>query len=1038
MIRAMRSARWVAMLALALASCGTDSHSSPSTAVSTADTSVAVPTSEVATPADRERNAQAQGWGADGSGIATTPVANTSLVSADVRVFRRVHIENTNGMRVVSNQDAFVTVLSRVTRKSGTSIRLAVHGFVTRDGGVKDYAMAGFGQNGIATIDLPNHGADWSPLPVSWTVVSRDTVAVAYVAAEAGAERAALIEYRKTASGELDTRFGNAGSVIIDTKSFGVNAVYDITLRMIEDNGAPHLVVLAADNLDDGHTNDMFVIGLNPDGSRDAAIGKNGVASVKQVLGDNTFAQGYLPRLADPGIDNSGKVLGIGVAMTFIDFDPDDGAVPASQLGLLYAELPADDPKNVAVSVQPSPSGFPMILGAGLDPASPRFTLLTSDPDAGLQLVVATRDKSGIAATASPQANNMKGLPIGPFSVATSMIGGTWFGAQLTPRIADGEPTGSLDVVICFDEQHCAENDTAVTRPALEAQPDVYVAMAATSVVTGEQGTSVAVMRLDQAGGAGIVSFDPAGVSTTQKLPAMMNDFVKPVYEVNKPLTALPAIVNRTTLAAGHTSNYTTGMTDLVVREPGAPARNLRITPPLGMFAYSWTPDRTAVLDETSIVAVSQFADADGKVHKRLNKVSLVNGSTVVPFGSTDAVEVAQHPQNPDLRCGIVETLESGLDVVAYVQFETRFVVNLGGLGPHCAVVPTWITWTSVRSDGQTTSSAVDETNFDDDERVARSAPSPDGSLVVLSYVDKINETTRVLTSTLRLRKFLLTGQLDTSFDDKGIASFSEVTDDVFRGIRNPAMTLDSTGRIYLADVRPDEDGQTAVVVRLTAQGAVDRAPDKVAKPSSTDRPQPTRDEILRRRAELLALRAASTATAGPTAESATAPSVVTVTGENPVLLSVRAVEDRSLTVTWGLSPAVGDVYVTATALPGGRSCTVRESSCVIRGLDPSEEYRVVVSKRGEPVPDAATSNQPATKPVRILRPGQVASPSAIVKPASRGKATWRVSGKCTLNPTFTKLTTPKQTGRCRLAVTTAKDGKTPKTTRSVMIVVTK
>lgn len=1037
-MRAKRPVLWATVLALVLASCGTGSDSAPSTEVSTADTSVAGFTTQVATPADRERNAQAQGWGADGSGIATTPAANTSLVSADVRVFRRIHVENSTGMRVVSNQDAFVTVLSRVTRKSGISIRLAVHGFVTRDGGVKDFAMPGFGKNGVATIDLPDHGSEWSPVPVSWTVVSRETVALAYVAAEAGAERTALIEYHKTASGELDTRFGNAGTLVIDTKSFGVNAVYDITVRTIEDNGAPHLVVLAADNLDDGHTNDMFVIGLNPDGSRDLAIGKNGVASVKQVLGDNTFAQGYLPRLADPGIDNSGKALGIGVAMAFIDFDPDDGAVPASQLGLLYAVLPADDPKNVAVSVQPSPSGFPMILGAGLDPAGQRFALLTSDPDAGLQMVVATRDRASVSATSSPQANNMKGLPIGPFSVATSLIGGTWFGAQLSPRIADGGPMGSLDVVICFDERHCAEGDTAVTRPALEAQPDVYVEMGATSVVTSEQGTSVAIMRLDQGGGAGIVSFDPAGVSTTPSLPALMNDFARPVYEENKPLTALPAVVNRSTLVAGHTSNYPTGMTDLVVVEPGTPVRNLRITPPLGIFAYSWTPYRTAVLDASSIVAVSQYADADGKVHKRLNKVSLVNGSTVVPFGTTDAVDVAEHAQSPDLRCGIVENLESGSGVVAYVQFETRFIANAGGLGPRCAPTPTWISWTSVRSDGRPTSSAVDETNFSDDERVVRSAPAPDGSLVVLSYVDKINETTRFLSSTLHLRRFLPTGQLDASFGDKGIATFSEATDDVFSGIRNPAMTLDAAGRIYLADVRPDEDGQTAVVVRLTAKGAVDRAPDKAAKPSVTSTPQPTRDEILRRRAELLALRAAATTTASPTAESIVAPQVVTVTGENPVLLSVRAVEDRSLTVTWGLSPAVGDVYITATASPGGRSCTVREKSCVIRGLDAAETYRVVVSKRGEPVPDAATSNQPETKPVRILRPGQVASPSTLVKPASRGKATWRVSGKCTLNATFTKLTTPRTPARCRLAVTTAKDGKIPKTTRSLTIVVKK
>jgi hypothetical protein len=140
----------------------------------------------------------------------------------------------------------------------------------------------------------------------------------------------------------------------------------------------------------------------------------------------------------------------------------------------------------------------------------------------------------------------------------------------------------------------------------------------------------------------------------------------------------------------------------------------------------------------------------------------------------------------------------------------------------------------------------------------------------------------------------------------------------------------------------------------------------------------------------------------------------------------------------WWSQPAAKQGYVTAIAMPGGRTCTSNEGSCIIRGLDPSVAYTVTVAPKGEEAAGSASAESISLKPIVTLKLGRVASPTTYVRPASRGKATWKVRGGCTLNESNTRITAPRRATKCQLSVTTAKFESTPKTTKSVTIVVTK
>lgn len=102
---------------------------------------------------------------------------------------------------------------------------------------------------------------------------------------------------------------------------------------------------------------------------------------------------------------------------------------------------------------------------------------------------------------------------------------------------------------------------------------------------------------------------------------------------------------------------------------------------------------------------------------------------------------------------------------------------------------------------------------------------------------------------------------------------------------------------------------------------------------------------------------------------------------------NVRATAgDRSLTVTWSASGDTGTAY-TATAAPGGRSCSTTALSCEITGLRNGRAYTVAVTAT-----TPAGSSAPGTAPRRVAPVGLPGAPRAIRVKAARAalRVAWR------------------------------------------------
>lgn len=118
----------------------------------------------------------------------------------------------------------------------------------------------------------------------------------------------------------------------------------------------------------------------------------------------------------------------------------------------------------------------------------------------------------------------------------------------------------------------------------------------------------------------------------------------------------------------------------------------------------------------------------------------------------------------------------------------------------------------------------------------------------------------------------------------------------------------------------------------------------------------------------------ATTAEVTPSSAAPQAPGRVRATGG-----------DRFAEVTWSASPSDGVLEYTATASPGGRSCSTSGLGCVITGLRNGTRYRVAVTARsqGGYSEPAGTAVTPATVP---------GAPRAVRTKAGRSalKVAWR------------------------------------------------
>jgi hypothetical protein len=75
-------------------------------------------------------------------------------------------------------------------------------------------------------------------------------------------------------------------------------------------------------------------------------------------------------------------------------------------------------------------------------------------------------------------------------------------------------------------------------------------------------------------------------------------------------------------------------------------------------------------------------------------------------------------------------------------------------------------------------------------------------------------------------------------------------------------------------------------------------------------------------------------------------------------------------------------------------------------------------------------------KPIRVVKRGTTSELTDLITPASAGKQTWKVAGPCKISGDKRKFIASKDAGQCTLSLVTAKSGKTPKTGRSITVIV--
>jgi hypothetical protein len=176
-----------------------------------------------------------------------------------------------------------------------------------------------------------------------------------------------------------------------------------------------------------------------------------------------------------------------------------------------------------------------------------------------------------------------------------------------------------------------------------------------------------------------------------------------------------------------------------------------------------------------------------------------------------------------------------------------------------------------------------------------------------------------------------------------------------------------------------------------------------------------------------------------PTSVVVPADVIQMTTSPRPVITVVGSPADRSIEVRWAVPESIKNAQATytVTASPGGKTCTTATTSCTFKKLDPWTSYTFAirtVSAASTAVPDSTPSIP--IKPIRVLPRRTTTDVTKLITPASMGKQTWKVTGSCKLSGDKRKLITSTDAALCTLSLTTAKSGKTPKTTRSITIVV--
>ena len=1067
MKRSTKALVLVCAAAVFASSCGGGSDSTADT--TTADTTASP--SDTSAEEDRDRNVGAAGFGENGAGVAGARVTENVETLIDTRVFRRARFQNDGGRTVANFRDVFV--VTRVIRTTGTSVAVTLHvdGYTTEGDDPTKYPMSDFGNNGRVTIDVKQESSEWSNRPMAFTVVSRELLAVSFSSATMDSDNAGLIEFYDLPSGRPNTSIGDKGRIVVP-KSAGITDVYDIAFREVDNEGLVHLVVAGVVNEsfeDYYRVKDVAIVGITADGKVDTAVGEqgSGVISLGESLPGFGTNENWYIRLADPGLSSAAGA--IGAVLTSWIPAPERKANPWDNDEIELTGVIARAPSTGGpITLDAANGAYVNSFATGLESVVPRNVVLV--PGGSLRAHISGAPfgtgyadveefgNEAVTFTSASATNGvtMRPIPV-PFPANTDLMvrvgqfvadlstEGKGFAVELYNDL-DERLTWS---VICFDGQACNVLGSSGTREVIDMSPKEgsWTSVEAMKVdATGVHVVANTVSAFSDGAPYSIVSFAPDGSALTSEPTAFRGYF--DVYDdeeveengetisVNVRWVAAPKVLGTRRFATMGSTGRNFAPNMVFVSDAGEEPREVPLSLPLGVSEYSADTGDVADLDETSLALRADVWSDEGS-EVRLYKVNVDNGSVDVGFGNKG------YASFPGLRrddeCRWKEVLHSGPGVVGLVVIDhDPLTVD----DPeNCSETPQTVSWTTFTTAGQPVGAGTavadlaplaltDAVSYMIDAR---------GNLYVVGYRD-IYEGEEYVTANATIAKFTSSGKLDTTFGTQGVVTLDGTSNALYGAGVSMVSAIDSQERVYLAAPLYDDRWNVDVLVlRLTASGVVDAAPLTVAPEDTVPgdagtTPQQERDAAEKQRRSKAA--AAADDRADDVRDAALpVDNGLTVTATKPLLTAVKAVEDRSLTVWWAQA-AAQQRFVTATATPGGRTCTSDQGSCIIRGLDPSVAYTVTVAPKGAEATASAPSQ--SIKPVVMLKAGRVASPTTYVRPASKGKATWKVRGGCTLNETNTRVTAPKRAATCVLSVTTAKFGSTPKTTKTVTIVVSK
>lgn len=1024
-----------------LAACGdsgsTDSGKTNDTSATGSDSS------------DRERNVEAGGWGTDKSGVSSVHLQTAISTNFGVRTFQR------------PGGDMFSAV--NVQRFEGATVKrlIRVDGYVA--GGT--HVMTDFGNNGHVSLDPDLSSRGWIG-PVDSIVVSRNLLVATYQNVESDDFAIGALAFFDLRTGQLDTGYGDGGVTKVQPWLCSCT-VTSVALRSVDEQGRPWFVVGGPHYAADGSVDDVRVAGMSTDGVVMADIHSKGSLffSLSKHMPTASNASVNNVVLADPGA--SGMDNAIGIALHVVR-DVAEGNSDVS--GDYVTTITAVGVGNNGIGDESGITTFDVELGLysvqlvnvvldfagdlGLAVHLSGSTELRYGPNSDVHFIVRVKvgDTSpNVTALVPPSLSEGSNLnQIGGFVADVSLSSSTF-----SAGVYDDYAAMQHVLRVCFSATNCTGDDEVLI-PVYDVDPAEVNTTELQGLGLDNNGLHAVLSNtnyITDVRSHVALTFDQNGSPTSQKPTALPGEFSVnrwkdivvdgETYTENELWVTRAMPVDAThVLAVG--SDRTDGDPSFIRRSAlGGVIQDVPIVIPSPLQGFTSASRRILALDPNSLLLSADVFDSNG-LQSRVYKFNAADGTVDTTFGTGGYTVVPSLAADEDECDGFAELL-SGAN--SFTQVIVDFDMVDTGEMPTCSETPASISWSTYSLKGKLLKSSsapvvLDPALF---SRVVKYAADANGNLFVV-VVLRANESEGP--SMKRLMKFTSTGQADTSFGDKGSVDLArEVPEDLAMAY-NPSVVVDAGDRVYIGSSIYTNGGDIELVVaRFTVTGKLGKmiapASTTVAttiapeSPATTVAPTTT---IARRGpvAQEIPRLCATVAACEDSTPPARVVNPITVLTELPVLSTVTPSANRGVEVGWVRVSTTDKSVVTVTSNPGGKSCTSEGTSCVIEGLDPSQAYTFSLKVQGSDAVGGVLPNIAPVKPVVSLKVGRSASVTSFVKPAAKGKATWKVNGGCVLNAAKTKLTAPKTPTTCTLAVTTPKVGSTPKTTRSVTVAVEK